>query len=133
MDRINEVLPYLVYAIPVLAGVVALAVTGKLKSFARQTVSAVYKVAISQAEDLQDEGLQWLRGAEGVAYRKALAERAYDALPSTLWGIPVGLVKVVVSREVWVATVQRAFDQMASLAEEIQFPAELFGAEESVG
>src|SRR5258706_9323067 len=90
-------LPIIAALLPFVLGLIALLVQGRLKGFARETVAAVYRVAIHAANELQDEGLTWLRSEAGIAYRRRLAESAYDALPDTVRGIPIGLVKLVVS------------------------------------
>lgn len=127
LNVVQPYLPYVAYALPFVFGLVALAVSGRLNKFAQETVSAVYRVAIHVASELQDEGLAWLRSEAGVAYRKELASRAYDAVPATVYGVPVGLVKLVVSREVFCAMVERAFNEMAELAERLELPEELPG------
>src|SRR5215211_423038 len=102
-------LPYVGIAIPFIAGILSLAVQGKLDDYARSTVAAAYRVGIHAADALADEGIAWLKGDAGIAYRRHLAELAYDSLPATIRGIPVGLVKSVVSREVWCELVEEAF------------------------
>ena len=47
---------------------------------------------------------------DGVS-KKAIAEAAYDLLPANIGGIPVGLIKVVVSRERFQELVQAAYDK----------------------
>jgi hypothetical protein len=125
MEFIQPYLPYILGALPFVLGVVALLVQGHLQGFARETVAAVYRVAIHAANDLQDEGLSWLRSEAGIAYRRRLAESAYDALPATVRGIPVGLVKAIVSRETFVGLVEAAFVEIAGLAEKLELPEEL--------
>ena len=125
MEFIQPYLPYILGALPFVLGVVSLLVQGRLQSFARETVAAVYRVAIHAANDLQDEGLGWLRSEAGIAYRRRLAEGAYDALPATVRGIPVGLVKAIVSRETFVGLVESAFGEIAGLAEKLELSEEL--------
>lgn len=125
---ISVVAPYLPYvgiALPFIAGLISLAVQGKLDDFARSTVGAVYRVGIHAADALADEGIAWLNGDAGVAYRRHLAELAYDELPATIRGIPVGLVKTFVSREAWCAMVEDAFQSAVSIAEKLELPEEL--------
>lgn len=117
--------PYILVALPFVLGLIALAARGRLREFARETVAAVYRVAIRAAEELQDEGLEWLRSPDGVAYRKELAERGYDALPASIGPVPVGMVKLLISREKWCELVERAFQEMAELAERIELSEEL--------
>ncbi len=125
MEVILPYLPYILGALPFVFGLVALAVQGRLRGFARKTVAAVYRVAIHAANDLQDEGLEWLRSEAGITYRRRLAESAYDALPASIRGVPVGLVKAIVSRETFVELVEAAFREIAELAERLELPAEL--------
>ena len=120
VEYLREHLHLVMYALPFLAGIVSLAARGELQSFARQTVAAVYRAAIRAAAELQDEGLQWLRSADGIAYRKDLAGRAYDMLPAKVGMVPVGVVKLVVSRDAFVAFVERAFQEVVELAEELE-------------
>jgi hypothetical protein len=124
----NIVAPYLPYigiALPIIAGLISLAVRGELDGFARSTVGAVYRVGIHAADALAEEGLTWLKGDAGIAYRKHLSELAYDNLPPSIRGIPVGLVKSFVSREAWCAMVEDAFQAAVSIAEKLELPEEL--------
>ncbi len=66
------------------------------------------------ADALADKAIAWLKGDAGVAYRRHLAELAYDNLPSSIRGIPVGVVKSFVSREKWCELVKDAFQAAAS-------------------
>ena len=106
-------------------GVIALAVRGELKGFARETVAAAYRVGIHAASVLEDQGIEWLKSDAGVAYRRHLAELAYDALPATIKGVPVGLVKTLVSRERWCELVEEAFQAAVSIADKLELPEEL--------
>jgi hypothetical protein len=124
-DAILPYLPYIGYALPFIFGLVALGVNGRLKGFAREAVAAIYRAAIHTASEVQEEGLTWLRSEAGIAYRKELAQRAYDALPAHIRGVPVGLVKLVVSREAFVAYVEAAFQAAVEIAEKLELPAEL--------
>jgi hypothetical protein len=125
LAAITPYLPVIGIILPFVLGLVALLVQGKLHGFARETVAAVYRVAVHAANDLQDEGLAWLRSEAGIAYRQHLAELAYDSLPATVYGVPVGLIKTIVSRERWVALVEAAFQEVCSLAEKLELPGEL--------
>jgi hypothetical protein len=118
-------LPYVGIALPLIAGLISLAVRGELDDFARSTVGAVYRVGIHAADALADESIAWLKGSAGIAYRRHLAELAYDSLPSTIRGIPVGLVKSFVSRERWCELVEDAFQSAVSIAEKLELPEEL--------
>jgi hypothetical protein len=118
-------LPYIGIALPIIAGLISLAVRGELDDYARSTVAAVYRVGIHAADALADEGIAWLKGSAGIAYRRHLAELAYDNLPSSIRGIPVGLVKSFVSREAWCAMVEDAFQSAVSIAEKLELPEEL--------
>lgn len=125
LEAIRPYLPHLLAVLPFLAGVIALAAQHRLDDFARETVAAVYRVAIHAANELQDEGLTWLRSEAGIAYRKELAGRAYDLLPERIGVVPVGLVKLVISREAFQNLVEGAFQEMAKLADRLELPEEL--------
>lgn len=125
VKAIEPYLPYVAGALPFIFGIIALAVNGRLKGFAQETVSAVYRVALAAANELQDEGLAWLRSDAGVQYRKELAGRAYDLLPARLGVVPVGIIKAFVTRDAWCALVEQAFTEMANLAERLDLPEEL--------
>src|SRR5829696_3847909 len=118
-------LPYIGIALPFIAGLISLAVQGKLDDYARSTVAAAYRVGVHAADALADEGIAWLKGSAGIAYRRHLAELAYDNLPATIRGIPVGLVKSFVSREAWCAMVEDAFQSAVAIAEKLELPEEL--------
>lgn len=122
MPEISPYLPYLAYALPFVVGFVALAVRGRLQEVARETVAAVYRLSIRTASELQEDGIAWLRSDEGVTYRKKLAEAAYDALPDTLAGVPLRLVKLLLTRERFCALVEAAFCEVVQLAERLEFP-----------
>lgn len=92
----------------------------KLNLHAQQAVSAAYRVAIKLAEGMCEEAGLWLRSEEGKAFRKRIADAAYDALPATIGPVPVGLVKLYVSRETFNTLVQRAFDKMAVLSDQLE-------------
>jgi hypothetical protein len=77
------------------------------------------------ADALADDGIAWLKGDAGIAYRRHLAELAYDELPSSVRGIPIGLVKTFVSREKWCELVEDAFQSAVSIAEKLELPEEL--------
>ena len=122
MPDFTPYLPYIAYALPFVFGFVALAVRGRLQEAARETVAAVYRLAIHTASELQEDGIAWLRSDEGVTYRKHLAEAAYDALPDTLAGVPLKLVKLLLTRERFCALVEAAFQEVVQLAEKLEFP-----------
>lgn len=121
----NDYWIYGLYILPFSLALVALAVQGKLRGAARATVSAVYRVAIRAANVLEAEGMAWLRSADGIAYRRQLADLAYDSLPASVGPVPVGLVKLLVSRERWVRLVEAAFEEAVKLAEKLELPDEL--------
>jgi len=100
-------------------------VRGELDDYTRSTVAAAYRVGIHAADALADEGIAWLKGDAGVAYRRHLAELAYDSLPATIRGIPVGIVKTFVSREKWCELVEEAFQAACPIAEKLELPEEL--------
>lgn len=127
LEFLRALLPYLPIALPILAGVIGLAVRGKLNDFAQATVAAAYRVGIHAADTLADEGIAWLRSEAGVAYRRHLAERAYDLLPDRLGPVPVGLVRLVVSREQWCSMVEAAFEQAVAMADSLELPHETQG------
>jgi hypothetical protein len=87
VDRVTEYLPYILGVLPFVLGVVALAVQGRLKGFVRETVAAVYRVAIRSADALQDEGITWPHSEAGIAYRKQLVGDAYDLFSATIRGL----------------------------------------------
>jgi hypothetical protein len=118
-------LPYVYYALPFILGLIALAVQGRLHGVARETVAAAYRVAIRAANELGDEGMAWLRSEAGIAYRRELAEMAYDVLPARIGPVPVGAVKLLVSREKWVEIVEGAFQEAAKLATRLELSEEL--------
>ncbi len=122
---LEAIRPYLPYLLVFLAGVIVLAVQHRLDNFARETVAAVYRVAIHAASELQDEGLEWLRSEAGIAYRKELAGRAYDLLPERVGVVPVGFVKLVISREKFCEMVEAAFQKIVKVADRLELPEEL--------
>lgn len=119
------VLPYLtlgniMMVVTVLAGLVSAAASGELRTFARTTVAAVYRASLKAAEQLQEEGLDWLLSPAGVDYRRMLVGRAYDLMPATVYGLPLGRVlKLVVSRDRFCTMVERAFVEMVEVAARI--------------
>lgn len=127
LEYVRALLPYLPFLLPILAGIIGLAVRGELDDYARATVAAAYRVGIHAADTLADEGVAWLRGEAGVAYRRHLAERGYDLLPDRLGPVPVGLVKLVVSREQWCEMVELAFQQAVEMAEKLELPHDVQG------
>lgn len=125
IETVRPYLPYLLSALPFLAGLVALIVKGRLNSFARETVAAAYRVGIHAANALQDEGIAWLRSEDGIAYRQQLAGFAYDQLPDRIGPVPVSAVKLFVSREQWCELVEKAFAEVVALADRLELPEEL--------
>lgn len=81
---------------------------------ATRVVASVYRVALEAAETYG--GIEWLRGPDGVAYRKMLVRRAYDVFPS-----PIGPIhwKLFVTQERFCEWVEQAFQAMLDLAEDI--------------
>src|SRR5262245_24181075 len=100
---------YLALLLPLLVGGLGLLLQGRLRGEAHRVVAAVYRTAIHAASELQEEGIEWVRSPDGIAFRKGLAERAYDALPARIGVVPVGVVKVFVSRERFAELVESAF------------------------
>lgn len=124
IETIRPYLPYVLGALPFVLGIIALAVNGRLESFLRETVAAVYRTAIHVANELQDEGLNWLRSPAGVSYRRELAGHAYDLLPARVGPVPVApIVKMLVSRDVWCELVEGAFTEVVALAERLEIEA----------
>lgn len=113
-------LPIIVWVAAVIIGIFALAVNHDLNLFLRDTVAAVYRVAIRAASDLGDEGLRWLRSEDGITFRKKLAARAYDTIPSHIGPVPVGMVKLLISREQFADLVENAFEEIVILADRLE-------------
>ena len=97
--------------------VAIIAANETLSRYARSAVAGGYRVGLAVAETLEDEALRWLRSEDGAEFRKQMAVRAYDALPGTIGAIPVGMVKMVVSRDMFSSWVDRAFEEMADLVD----------------
>lgn len=114
-----------VLVLTALIGLVVLAVRGKLVGLARQTVGAVYRLGINAAYQLSEEGIDWLKSESGIAYRKHLAELAYNSLPAFIGPVPVGLVKQLVSLEQWCRLVENVFEDIVVLADNLIVPDEL--------
>ena len=114
--------PFIAIVLPVVLSLVYKLLEQTLKGKALEGVAGAYRVAIRAAVEFQGEGIDWLRGPQGILLRQRLADAAYDCLPSTIWGIPVGLVKLVVSREWWRSWVEEAFDGVCDLAEDLEYP-----------
>lgn len=106
-------------------GLVVLAIRGQLVGLARQTVGAVYRLGINAAYELSEEGISWLKSESGIAYRKHLAELAYNSLPAFIGPVPIGLIKSVVSLDVWCRLVEKVFEEIADLADNLVIPEEL--------
>jgi len=113
---------YFVLVLPFVLSIIVILLERGVKGAANTTVSAVYRAAIHAATELKEEGIEWVRSPAGIAFRKELAEKAYDCLPARLGPVPVGLVKLVVSRERWVALVESAFAEAVVVAERLELP-----------
>jgi len=116
---------YFALVLPFVLGIIVILLERGLKGAASSTVSGIYRAAIHAAAELQEEGIEWVRSPDGIAFRKGLAVSAYDLLPARIGPIPVGLVKLVVSRERWVALVEKAFEEAVEVAERLEFPVEV--------
>lgn len=113
--------PLVLIALITGAGLIGLLLAShRMQAFARDTVAAVYRVGLHTAAELGAGGIAWLRSPAGVDFRRALASRAYDAIPARVGVIPVGLVKLVVSRERFSKLVDAAFHEMAALASTLE-------------
>lgn len=127
MEIIETIRPHL----PVILGLVLPVILGlllggqaRLDTFVRETVAAVYRVAIHSADVLGAEGIAWLRGEAGITYRKALAAEAYRHLPSRIGGLPVGIIKVYLTEERFCQLIEVAFQEVVKLADQLEGPAE---------
>lgn len=117
---VRESWPYLL-ASGTAAGVLAWAyVNHTIDGFARSVVGAVYRAALRTANELADDSAVWLRSEDGINYRKALAQKAYDAIPASIGPIPVGLIKLVIPQATFDRLVQNAFDEICELADRLQ-------------
>ena len=118
---------YIALLLPVVIGGIGLLLEGRLKGETQRVVGAVYRVSIKAAHDFEEQGLAWLVSPDGVAFRKSLAENAYDALPARVGWLPVGILKSFVSRELFVVWVEKAFVEMVELADRLEdyLPAEI--------
>ena len=112
--------PFLALLVPLLVGLVGLVLQGRLSGEAQRVVGAVYRAAINAAHEFEAQGLAWLVSAEGIAFRKELAERAYDALPVRVGWFPMGVLKMFISREKFAALVEKAFAEMVELADKLE-------------
>lgn len=112
----------LALVLPFLLGGAALLLERGLNAAASTTVASVYRVALHAAHELQEEGIAWVRSPDGIAFRKELAARAYDQLPARIGPVPVGIVKMFVSRDVWLSWVEEAFEEACRLAERLELP-----------
>lgn len=90
-----------------------------LEASTNQTIAAVYRVALQEARRFEGMGVEWIRSPDGIAFRKEMAEKAYDLLPANVGPVPVGLLKLFVKREVWVAYVEKTFIEVTDLAHEL--------------
>lgn len=125
LSELLPLLPYLGVVMLLALGGLALHTQGQLDNFVRATVSAVYRVAIAAAAELSDTGLAWLRSEDGINFRKGLVQQAYDYIPARIGPVPVGLIKMLISRDQFAALVERAFEEMVELAEELQVPPDI--------
>ena len=125
MNQIELYLPAIAFVVVTLVGGIVLHTQGKLKQFAREAVAGAYRVGLHAAAALAAEGIDWLRSDAGIEFRKTLAGNAYDALPATVGVVPVGLVKVYLSRERWCRLVEDAFQRITVLADALELPEEL--------
>jgi hypothetical protein len=114
--------PLFALGVPALLGLVYALLARCLHGEVLKAVGAAYRVAIHEAVEWSEDGIAWLRGSQGVALRRKLANAAYDALPMRIWVIPVGLVKLVVNREKWCSWVDGAFEEMVEMAEKLELP-----------
>lgn len=112
-------LPYALVALPLLVGLVGVSVRYRVRGFARETIGAVYRVALQTADELQDAGIAWIKSDDGIAFRKQLAECAYDLLPARLGPIPLGILKMVYPRERFCLLIETLFSRMVATAEEL--------------
>lgn len=114
--------------VPAIAAVVAgialaavVTVNAQARTFARQTVSAAYRVGIRTAAEAADQGIDWLRSEQGIIYRHQLVARAYDLCPTTIGPVPVGAIfRLVVSRERFIRLVDVAFEEMLEIADGLE-------------
>ena len=106
--------------LPVVAGGIGLLLQGRLRGEAHRVIAAVYRAAIREAREFGATGLVWLVSPEGVAFRKDLAERAYDALPPRIGAFPVGVIKAFVSRDRFVELVELSFAEVVELADKLE-------------
>lgn len=113
---------YFALVLPFVLSIIVILLENGLKGAANQTVAAVYRAAIHAATELKEEGVEWVRSEDGINFRKTLAESAYDLLPARVGPVPVGLVKLVLSREKWVALVEKAFQEMVKTADRLEMP-----------
>jgi hypothetical protein len=120
IEQVTPYLPVILWTLVALAAVLLMLTNDRFSSFIRETIAAVYKVALRVAVDMGEGGLEWLHSEEGIRFRKNLAERAYDAIPSSAGPFPVGLLKLWITREGFVLLVQRAFDEMTELADTLE-------------
>ncbi len=128
VELLNENWGYIALLLPLLVGGIGLLAQGKLAGVAHQTVAAVYRVSIHAATELQRDGIEWLNSQDGISFRKDLAERAYDALPPRIGPVPVGLLKVFITRERWIGWVEAAFQDVVAMACRLEFPTQLDAA-----
>lgn len=104
----ENVLEYWWVAALLAAPLLALAGKYAIDAHTNRAIAAVYRASLKEAERLQRYGIAWLTGARGVAFRKALAVKAYAGLPK--W------VRAVVSEAQWSVAVEAAFNEMVDLA-----------------
>lgn len=124
LTLVQPYLPVVAWVLVAAAGIGVMAANHRLHSFLRETVAAVYRVAIHAASELGDGGLRWLRSEDGINFRKRLAKRAYAAIPGSLGPVPVGMVKLLISEEQFIALVEGAFEEVVALAEKLELEKE---------
>ena len=104
----------------VLVGAAVYVIRRDARVLARQAVAAAYRNALKAAEQLQEEGIRWLLSDEGASYRKAVVNRAYDLLPTTIGPVPVGVVvRTLITRERFAQMVEAAFCEALEVARRI--------------
>jgi hypothetical protein len=118
LSVIEPHLPLIGLLLSVVLSLVSVWAKGDLDNFVRETVAAVYRVAIKVAEELKHDGLDWLLSEEGVAYRKALVLDFYSHLPDRLGPVPIGLLKPLLPATTFVDLVEQAFQRVVALAKQ---------------
>ncbi len=112
---VNIVVPMLFGAVVTLVGVIVLPVLknkdqgypgereieSAVLPFAFQAICGAFKMSERAADELGET-------MDGID-KKKVADAAYDLLPDTLNGIPVGVIKLVISREKFAELVEDAY------------------------